>query len=49
MKTGTRIIILSLFALVVLSTGCKGRKNRCATCPTWSYEKSEVNSDQSKG
>lgn len=49
MKTGTRIIIFSLLMIVVLSTGCKGRKNRCATCPTWSYEKVDSNTDQSKG
>ncbi len=49
MKTATRIIIFSLLTIIVFSTGCKGRKNRCATCPTWSYEKVEVNSDQSKG
>jgi hypothetical protein len=49
MKTANRIIIISLFTIVVLSAGCKGRKNRCATCPTWSYEKVEMTPDQSKG
>lgn len=48
MKTTNRILIFSLVIIVVFSTACKGRKNRCATCPTWTYEKVEVISDESK-
>jgi hypothetical protein len=49
MKTANRIFIFSLLIIVVLTSGCKGRKNRCATCPTWSYEKVETNYEQLKG